>query len=536
MKVRWLFSLALAHVFSFWAVKAAPLERTVFTNSFKPLTKEVSLLGTARLGGNVPFQIALNMRDLSGLQARLSAGEVIPMAQMVANYFPSAADYQVLLQWLQHQNLKILKTYPNHLTVTVEGTAQEVTRALEVPLAQVQVRGKTYISAQTAPSLPQHLARFVLGINGLQPYQQFHPQHDKVGEVQPFSPSSPFTPPHAVNEVLSAYNAQNLTVSGAGQRIAILIDTFPGDTDLAGFWSANAVAQSLDRIEKIQAVEGVLPPPSGEESLDVEWSSAIAPSARIRVYASRTLRFTDIDTTFQRLLSDLVSGVAIQQLSISLGACEEDISSSQLSTDNNFLAALAGLGVSIFAASGDRGSSGGCSDPPGVDFFASSPNVTAVGGTSLRLDASGTVRSESGWSGSGGGSSGFFDRPSWQEASTIATITRQRRIPDVSLLADPATGAYVVLNNQVNQIGGTSLSAPIWAGFAALFNQARADIGKTRLGLLNPRLYPLLGTDNFRDITEGSNGGFSAVSGYDRVTGIGVPVVQRLLETLRASP
>jgi kumamolisin len=105
-------------------------------------------------------------------------------------------------------------------------------------------------------------------------------------------------------------------------------------------------------------------------------------------------------------------------------------------------------------------------------------------------------------------------------------------VPDVSLVADPGTGALVVLNGKGVQIGGTSLSAPIWAGFCALINEARQRAGKPFLSFLNPLIYPLMGTASFRDIVSGSNGAYTAGPGYDRVTGIGVPNVTALITAL----
>jgi kumamolisin len=81
-------------------------------------------------------------------------------------------------------------------------------------------------------------------------------------------------------------------------------------------------------------------------------------------------------------------------------------------------------------------------------------------------------------------------------------------------------------------IGGTSWSAPVWAGFCALINEARAKAGKTTLPFLNPLIYPLIGSSCFRDIVRGSNGAFRAATGYDMVTGIGVPDVAALIQAL----
>jgi kumamolisin len=105
-------------------------------------------------------------------------------------------------------------------------------------------------------------------------------------------------------------------------------------------------------------------------------------------------------------------------------------------------------------------------------------------------------------------------------------------VPDVSLAADPDFGAFVWLQGKRQTIGGTSWSAPTWAGFCALLNEARLRVGKPALPFLNPLLYPLNGSACFRQITQGSNGHYKAGPGYDEVTGIGVPAVQALLKEL----
>jgi kumamolisin len=138
---------------------------------------------------------------------------------------------------------------------------------------------------------------------------------------------------------------------------------------------------------------------------------------------------------------------------------------------------------------------------------------------------------ETGWPDGGGGKSAFFKRPTWQNAPGVPSGT-QRLVPDVSLAADPNQGAFVFLNGQPQQIGGTSWSAPVWAGFCALINEARAAANKPPLGFLNPLIYPLTGSASFRDIVSGSNGAFDAGPGYDLVTGIGVPNIAELMRAL----
>jgi hypothetical protein len=163
----------------------------------------------------------------------------------------------------------------------------------------------------------------------------------------------------------------------------------------------------------------------------------------------------------------------------------------------------------------------------------------AVGGTSLTTYSSwGTYRSESAWSGSGGGVSGYVGEPRYQWS---AQQTGRRTTPDVSYDADPNTGYYVYTTTAYGgytgwlEVGGTSAAAPQWAGLIALADQGRALVGKGSLDgptQTLPGLYAMAGS-NFHDITSGSNG-YSAHAGYDLATGRGSPYADRIVHALVA--
>jgi kumamolisin len=357
------------------------------------------------------------------------------------------------------------------------------------------------------------------------------------GGHEDLAPNIDNAPPYLVREILKAYNADSLGVNGTGEKIAILIDTFPVDSDLQGFWKANNLNVNLSQIEEINVKNVQLPGQEGEETLDVEWASGIAPGAGVRVYASSSLQFVDIDEALDAIIADLPDQPALHQLSISLGLGETFWGGPQgeVATQHQKFLQLAAVGVNVFVSSGDAGShpdgtGHNSSGPLQAEYEASDSAVIGIGGTSLTLDSSGGVADEPGWPGSGGGISIFFDRPVWQTGIGVPSGDK-RLVPDVSLVADPNTGALIFYQGQVQQFGGTSWSAPTWAGFCALLNSARTKANKQPLGFLNPLIYPLLGTSSFRDITSGSNGPnleYDAGPGYDLVTGIGVPNVQAL--------
>jgi kumamolisin len=500
------------------------------------LPNELTQIQTA---ATLEFSIALKMRDSGGLQERIGKLEIISLDEMKSRYYPTPADYKVVADWLTAQGFTVKPADQTNLSVFASGSVTQIERAFATKFARVMFAGVESSSAEMAPSLPASIAGPVLGVNGLQPH--LHPRaHSSTTSGQPQKLTDNL-PPYKVSEIAKAYNANGLSVNGSNQKIAIVIDTFPAASDLTTFWQANAIAQSLNNIEKVQVVPGTLPSPSGEESLDVEWSSGMAPGAKVRVYATTDLSFVHLDLAYQAIINDLPSQSTLHQLSLSYGLGETYESTNQMEADAQYFASLAGSGVTVFVSSGDGGSTpglsgyGDTSGPVQVECPANDPNVTSVGGTSLHLTAAtGLVSSESAWALGGGGISRFFARPIWQTGAGVPAGAF-RTVPDVALVADLNTGGYLVLGGQVYFVGGTSWGAPTWAGFSALINQARANVGLPSTGLLGPHIYPLIGTSSFRDITTGSNGTYHAGAGYDLTTGLGVPKVTNLIQALTAN-
>jgi len=493
-------------------------------------------LSPAESAETIEFEVALNMRNFSELQARLNRGERIAPEEMAAKYWPTEADYEKVADWLTARGFTITLEGSDRLAIFARGPVGQVSRAFQASFARVLFENAEYTSAVSAPSVPTALASAILGVNGLQPHLR---PHKHLAPLQPASTTGN-GPPFLPGQIAHAYNADALAATGSAQKIGIVIDTFPATSDLTSFWSACGVSQSLSRMEFIQVVSGTLPAPSGEETLDVEWSSSIASGGGVRVYATKDLSYVHIDQAYEKIISDLPGQPELQEVSLSYGLGETYAASSQVQTDAQYFASLASAGVTVFVSSGDGGSSPGPSGhdhtgPVQVETPASDPNVTAVGGTSLYVDAgTGDVTSETAWYGSGGGASIYFVRPDWQTGPGVPAGT-MRLVPDVAAAADSSTGAFIVLNGHGYTVGGTSWSAPTWAGFCALINQARANAGLSPVGLLGPQIYPLLGSGVFRDILSGSNGPggvYDAGAGYDLCTGLGAPGMAALLPAL----
>jgi len=529
-------------------VEAAPQNGPI--DSHKPLVTRTALQAseTAAL---MDFEVALKMRNFPELQARVARGERISPAEIAARYAPLRTDYQAVVNWLASAGFTITRQDQGRLAVFGRGKVSQIGSVLNVQFARVSLEGAEYTSAVSAPSVPAALAPPLLGINGLQPHIHPH-KHLIKQQVQPngTNGSAPYIP----SQIAQAYNASGLyssNITGSGQTIAIVIDTFPLKSDLEAFWQSASVNQSIGNIDFIPVVKGKLPSPSGEETLDTEWSSSIAPGVKVRVYATKSLSDTLLDEAYAQIYSDVTNnpGLNINQMSMSYGGGETYTTSSQVRTDDQYFTELAAAGVTIFASSGDGGStpgSGTAGDETGplqVENPASDPNVTGVGGTTLTLNTNNTESSEVVWNSSsgagGGGVSIYFSKPSWQAGTGVSGSMRE--VPDITASADPNYGAMIYLNGASETVGGTSWSSPTCAGFCALLNQSRANAGLSSIGLLGPQIYPLIGSGNFRDITSGNNatsnssGLYSATVGYDEASGIGAPLVQTLAQSVTAT-
>jgi subtilisin-like proprotein convertase family protein len=366
--------------------------------------------------------------------------------------------------------------------------------------------------------------------------------------VEKVSPSDTTPPGTAVTpaQIRAAYGFDQVWFgstrgTGAGQTIAI-IDAYDYPTalnDLNTFSSQFSLplfnVTGGPTFTKVGQTGGTVPGtdpagagnPSGtwegEEALDIEWAHAIAPNANILLVEANSASFADL---VQGAVNWARSQTGVVAVSMSFSGSEF---SGETSDDTYFTTPAGHAGVTFFAATGDTGTPSG--------YPAYSPNVVAVGGSTLNLSGT-TYVSESGWSGSGGGVSSNTvgeSQPSYQNGVVSAFSTTRRTNPDVALDADPNTGVAVYdswdyADSPWVQYGGTSLATPMWAGLMAVVDQGRAILGLSSMDGRTqtlPALYQLPASD-FHDITSGNNG-YAAVKGYDLVTGRGTPVADKLI-------
>lgn len=345
-------------------------------------------------------------------------------------------------------------------------------------------------------------------------------------------PSGAYTPA----QIRSAYGFNNISFGsvqgdGTGQTIAI-VDAYSDpkiQADLNTFDAQFGLPNTT--VTQVNENGGTSLPgtdSSGgwelEEALDVEWAHAMAPGAKIVLVAAGSANDTDLLQAVQTA-SNMANVV-----SMSWGGGE-------FSYEASYNSDFSKSGVAFVASSGDNGAP--------VSWPAVSPNVLAVGGTSLSLGSGNSYRSESGWSGSGGGPSAYVSQPSYQQG--VVTQTSARANPDVSYNADPYTGFAVYDTYKYSgrsygwvQLGGTSAGAPQWAALLAIADQGRALNGQSALDSSNPQgvqttLYQNAGSGIFHDVTSGYSTGYpyySAGRGYDYVTGLGTPKADQVVQAL----
>jgi subtilase family serine protease len=329
--------------------------------------------------------------------------------------------------------------------------------------------------------------------------------------------------------VLSSSGGSDVPGNGAGQTIA-LIETYH-DPNIQAALDVFDTAYGLPHLTLTvinQAGSQTDQGWSNEESLDVEWAHAIAPDANIVVVEAGPGDSDDQGlSALMTAVQTAVDWPGVSVVSMSWGLSEF---STEAADDKAFTA----QGITFIASSGDDGT---------VEWPASSPDVLAVGGTSLKISGSGAYGSETGWIDAGGGLSIEEAEPSYQ---SVVQSTGDRSTPDVSFLADPKTGVSVYVipptsttgQGSWDVFGGTSLSAPAWAGIMAIIDQGRSIDGQTDLTgatQVLPALYsaPTLAFHQVPESAQTKSGFTNTVidtAKYTTQTGLGSPEGATLID------
>ena len=464
-----------------------------------------------------------NEQQLHSHLQRIHAGETVAhmsAAEYEKQYGASTDDVNAVKSFASSHGLTVEATHAGRRSVILRGTVEQLSTAFGVKFTNVEHGSVKHRSYHGQVMLPTQLHGVVESVLGLDNRPIARP-HFVLGDSSKAAAA-------AAGQSLSPLQVAQLygfpTTKGSTSYNIALIELGGGykDADLATYWSSQGVSPAPNVVAV--PVDGGANTPGGdadaEVQLDIEVAGSIASAATIAVYFSPNTDagFLDAITTATH---DTTNNPAV--MSISWGSAESTWPAATKTTFDNAFAAAVVLGISVFVASGDNGSSDGVSGKAKhVDFPASSPHVTGCGGTTLTGSGS-TISSEVVWSGSGGGVSTMFALPTWQQGlkdtptSGSAKALTKRGVPDVSGNADPNSGYIVNVDGQSTVVGGTSAVAPLWAGLTAVISAAKG----ARQGLLNPTLYAA--TSQLRDITSGNNGGFKATTGWDACSGLGTP-------------
>ncbi len=523
--------------------------------------------------GRVDVAVALRWRHSSELDRVDTAvsdpsspqyGDFLSAQDFRSRYSPSDATVKRLATYMRSRGMRVTGVSASRMLVDVSGSVRSAERAFNTRLDLYRHGGHLVRAASKPASMPRRVARSVAGINGLSesvehrlskrlppppafvnagPCSNFWGQKFAGREIPPaYGHGQPYVPcGWDAQDLQSAYGvdtALNQGFDGAGETVAI-VDAFAAPTivkDVNEYSSRHGLPPA-------NINQTVLPGRCrfgchgaqgwyGEETLDLEAVHSMAPGATIAYYGA-------VDNSSKRLLDALAKAVdddAASEVTNSYGSLGEGDTLSSIRAQEQVSKQAVAQGIGLYFSSGDDGDEHTTIGHISADYPASSPRVTAVGGTSLGVGPTGNRAFETGWGtkisglakagtdkahwsprppgpflyGSGGGTSRLFREPSYQHHVVPYRLAGRfgglnRVVPDLSMDGDPNTGMIVGETQTFPsgkrkygeyRIGGTSLSSPLLAGYMADANQMRGS----RLGFVNPALYSLYGSDAIRDV------------------------------------
>ena len=523
-----------------------------------------------------------------------SYGKFLSPTQFNAKFAPSAADVNGVKSWLRGQGFTVGHVPSNNKYVEAVGTVGQAAKAFSTSFADFTVDGKT-LRSNTSPlvvpgSLPQ-----VMGVIGLdesaalvhhdakpdsnppavfknaQPCSAYWAEKTVTTDPAPYGQPLPPIPSayapcgYAGAQLQGAYGMTGAINShnddGTGVTVAV-IDAYASPTivqDVSTYSELHGLPQLGNKFSQHVAPGTFVRPQnshqdpegwSGEETLDIEAVHTMAPGADI-LYVGSPNNYQDLDAA----MNWVVSRHAADIVTNSYGWSSEALPRGFIKPVNDMFIQAAAEGISLFFSSGDDADETGAvaGATPTPDWPASSPWVTAVGGTSLGVDAVNNRQFELGWEttkstldtatvtwdtptwlyGSGGGTSRLFTQPSYQQGVVPDSMAKtydpngpaMRVVPDVSAVGDPTTGMLVGQTQTFPdghtayseyRIGGTSLSSPLYAGMFALAEQRAGH----EFGLANPALYAARDNASTYDITKQDRAAYPGAIRVDYVNGV----------------
>jgi hypothetical protein len=518
------------------------------------------------------MEIRFALRNKKGLQSLLDQLQNpaaknyhhwLNSEEFLKRFGPSAAQVKAVAAWLRAEGFTVSRQ--SATAIEFAGAAGQAERTFRVGIAKFG-DGTVYANTND-PVIPKRFAGLIGAVSGMD--NMLHAvalSHRSSGPAGAAIGGT--TSPNAPLQIAAAERDRTSADIGNPQAVVGSAKSF-GPSDLRTFYDESVGAGSdgtgsciaivdvsdfldstmstfttqfgLPAISYSRVLEGsnpgIISGDDLESELDVQWAHVAAPGASIRFYLGSGL----VDD-----ITGAIDDNACGTISISYGFCGVSSSFMTQTMDPLFMRAAA-QGQSVFVSAGDQGAAGLSSSGNrcvnntvrSVNEMSADPNVTSVGGTGFNPDYVGAndqgYATESAWNdpagSTGGGASQIFSKPAYQTGSGVPN-DNARDVPDIALIASPYYPGVFWADDQNGSpvvtccIGGTSLSAPLWAGFASVIGQQLGN----RLGNLNLIIYPLANssyaTAGFHDVTSGNNNfngvtGFSAGPSYDQTTGWG---------------
>ena len=486
--------------------------------------------GEAQPEGEVRALIGFPTRDRDALEAKVANiynpgnaefAQFLTVAEWMADHAPTQDDYDLIKAWLN--SVKMTPTFDssNRMVVAFKGSVADFNKAfkttLHVCLRKNPQQGlppfEVYCTLE-AFTLPKFVADRTTGLLTADLPADTGKLPGEAGAVVDDPPGGGSYGP---DDIAAAYEVDDLYAVGAdgsGVKLGIVAAATYHSKDLQTFWKSFGITRGLPT--RKQMMEPVVSRVT-ETILDTQWSSSMAPGAEVITYEGPDAR----NTALMFVFNEAISRNEVSVLTTSF-AHREDSEPMPLrhQYDHSALMAAA-LGITVISASGDSAR---------PDIPCTSPYVVCVGGTDLVTTSDGVVISETAWNLSGSGDAKTFPRPAWQAA---VAPNNKRATVDLALAADPSNPYWIRRFGQWEAYGGTSFSAPVFAGMVAVINSSRLASGQPMVGMLTPIIYQDEAVRaTFRDIVNGSTDLFSAQAGWDYPTGWGAPRAKKLADAL----
>jgi len=507
--------------------------------------RQVRMLSQMDEAQTLKLSIALPLRDQAGLTSLLQQlynpaspqyHHWLSVQQFTDRFGPTQEDYDTVARYAQANGMTIRARTANRFLLDVNGSVAQVNKAFHVTMGTYQhpTEDRTFYSPDRTPMLD--LPVKIWYIAGLDNFSIPKPRlrFAKDGEPKTFTTGSGPSGAFLGSDMRAAYYG-GTALTGAGQTIGLFGLDY-NISDVENYFS-NVGQPFNSSVVQNYSTDGTTNScgsgcDDGEPVIDIVEALSMAPGA------SAIIEY--FGANFEDTFNAMATANVAKQLSASVGYLPANPTA-----DEPIFQEFAAQGQNLFASSDDSGAY-----LNGVDAYypADDPYVVSTGGTDLTTNGSGGAwQSESAWVGSGGGiSTNGLAIPSYQQLSGVINSsnggsTTLRNAPDVAMEANTDNWYCVNGNPCQGGVGGTSLSAPRWAGFLALINEQAANNGQSSIGFLNTIVYSLGLSSSYsgdmHDITTGNNnasgkGGYNAVAGYDLVTGWGSPNGQAFINRL----